>query len=60
MKPNLFSAPVQGALSTPMQIILLMTALTILPAIVMSITPFLRISIVLHFLRQALGIDGMG
>jgi flagellar biosynthetic protein FliP len=27
----------------------------LLPAIVMSVTPFLRISIVLHFLRQALG-----
>ncbi len=42
-------------LSAPMQIIILMTLLTLLPAIVMSITPFLRISIVLHFLRQALG-----
>ena len=42
-------------LSAPMQIIILMTALTLLPAIIMSITPFLRISIVLHFLRQALG-----
>ncbi|MEP6715339.1 MAG: flagellar type III secretion system pore protein FliP [Terriglobia bacterium] len=42
-------------LSAPMQIIILMTALTLLPAIMMSITPFLRISIVLHFLRQALG-----
>ena len=42
-------------LSTPMQIIILMTLLTLLPAILMSITPFLRISIVLHFLRQALG-----
>lgn len=44
-----------ASLSSPMQIILLMTGLTILPAIVMSITPFLRIAIVLHFLRQALG-----
>jgi flagellar biosynthetic protein FliP len=42
-------------LGTPMQIIILMTLLTLLPAIIMSITPFLRISIVLHFLRQALG-----
>lgn len=42
-------------LGAPMQIIVLMTLLTLLPAIVMSITPFLRISIVLHFLRQALG-----
>lgn len=47
--------PGESSLSTPMQIIILMTALTLLPAIVMSITPFLRISIVLHFLRQALG-----
>jgi flagellar biosynthetic protein FliP len=42
-------------LGTPMQIIIMMTLLTLLPAIVMSVTPFLRISIVLHFLRQALG-----
>jgi flagellar biosynthetic protein FliP len=32
-----------------------MTLLTLLPAVVMSITPFLRIVVVLHFLRQALG-----
>ena len=42
-------------LSVPMQIVILMTLLTLLPAVVMSITPFLRITIVLHFLRQALG-----
>ena len=43
------------SLSVPMQIILLLTLLTLLPAIVMSLTPFLRIVVVLHFLRQALG-----
>jgi len=32
-----------------------MTLLTLLPAILMSVTPFLRIIIVLHFLRQAIG-----
>lgn len=42
-------------LGVPMQIMLLLTALTLLPAIIVSITPFLRITIVLHFLRQALG-----
>ena len=42
-------------LSVPMQIVILLTLLTLLPALVMSITPFLRIAIVLHFLRQALG-----
>src|SRR6266436_5831059 len=43
------------SLGVPMQIVLLLTLLTLLPAILMSITPFLRITIVLHFLRQALG-----
>jgi flagellar biosynthesis protein FliP len=42
-------------LSMPMQIAVSLTLLTILPAAVMCITPFLRITIVLHFLRQALG-----
>jgi flagellar biosynthetic protein FliP len=42
-------------LSTPMQIVILMTLLTLLPAVVMAVSPFLRITIVLHFLRQALG-----
>jgi len=42
-------------LGIPMQIVIMMTLLTLLPAVVMSITPFLRITIVLHFLRQALG-----
>jgi flagellar biosynthetic protein FliP len=44
-----------GTLSAPLQIVILLTLLTLLPAIIMSVTPFLRISIVLHFLRQALG-----
>jgi flagellar biosynthetic protein FliP len=42
-------------LSVPMQIVLLLTVLTLLPAIFMSVTPFLRVVVVLHFLRQALG-----
>ena len=43
------------AVSAPMQIVILMTVLTLLPAVLMCITPFLRITVVLHFLRQALG-----
>jgi flagellar biosynthetic protein FliP len=43
------------SLSVPMQVVILLTLMTLLPAAVMSITPFLRITIVLHFLRQALG-----
>lgn len=39
----------------PIQIVLLLTGLTLLPALLVSLTPFLRITLVLHFLRQALG-----
>ena len=46
------------SLTAPLQIILLLTLLTILPAAIMSVTPFLRITVVLHFLRQALGTQG--
>lgn len=44
-----------SSLSVPMQVVILMTLLTLLPAAVMATTPFLRITVVLHFLRQALG-----
>ena len=43
------------AVSVPMQIALGLTLLTLLPAVIMCITPFLRIALVLHFLRQAIG-----
>ena len=42
-------------LGLSMQILLLMTLLTLLPAAIASLTPFLRILVVLHFLRQAVG-----
>jgi flagellar biosynthetic protein FliP len=44
-----------SGLSVPMQVVILLTLLTLLPAAVMAMTPFLRITVVLHFLRQALG-----
>lgn len=44
-----------ATVSVPMQIALSLTLLTLLPAFIMCVTPFLRITIVLHFLRQALG-----
>ncbi|MBZ5503180.1 MAG: flagellar type III secretion system pore protein FliP [Acidobacteriia bacterium] len=36
-------------------IVIVLTLLTILPALLLSMTPFVRIMIVFHFLRQALG-----
>jgi len=48
-------APGAGPLGAPMQVALLLAALAALPALLMASTPFLRITLVLHFLRQALG-----
>ena len=44
-----------ASVSVPMQVVILLTLMTLLPAAVMAMTPFLRITVVLHFLRQALG-----
>ncbi len=41
--------------STSITIIFLLTLLTLLPAILLSMTPFVRILVIFHFLRQALG-----
>ncbi len=44
-----------NSFSLPMQIVISLTLMVLLPAAIMCITPFLRIAVVLHFLRQALG-----
>ena len=44
-----------GTVSAPLQIVLLMTLLTFVPAALVMMTSFTRIAIVFHFLRQALG-----
>jgi len=48
-----------GKLTTPIRIIILMTVLTVIPAILVSITSFTRLIIVMHFIRQALGTQTM-
>jgi flagellar biosynthesis protein FliP len=48
-----------GKVSAPLQIVLLLTVLTFLPAILVTMTSFTRITIVLHFMRQALGTQEM-
>jgi flagellar biosynthesis protein FliP len=53
--PLLGISAANGSLSVPMQIVILLSLMALLPAAVMSVTPFLRITVVLHFLRQALG-----
>ena len=52
-------APAAGGgffgMSTPLELLLFMTLLSILPAILVMVTSFTRIIVVLSFLRQALG-----
>ena len=48
-----------GVVSAPLQIVVLLTLLTLLPAVLMTMTSFTRIVIVFHFLRQALGTQEM-
>jgi flagellar biosynthetic protein FliP len=48
-----------GAVSAPLQIVVLLTLLTFVPAALVMMTSFTRIAIVFHFLRQALGTQEM-
>ena len=41
--------------STPWNIVVLLTVLTLLPSLLLDMTPFARLLVVFHFLRQALG-----
>jgi flagellar biosynthetic protein FliP len=53
--PSISISDQPEAMGLPMQILLLLTMMTLIPAVLASVTPFLRIVIVLHFLRQAIG-----
>ena len=55
--PSRVNLNVQGVgnVSAPLQLVLLLTLLSFLPAILVTMTCFTRIVIVFHFLRQALG-----
>jgi flagellar biosynthetic protein FliP len=50
-------APQAGDLAIPLQILLLLTLLSFIPALLMAMTSFTRIVIVLSLLRQALGVQ---
>jgi flagellar biosynthetic protein FliP len=43
--------------SVPWSIVILLTALTLIPSVLVCMTPFARLLIVFHFLRQALGLQ---
>src|ERR1035438_9576649 len=54
MLPDL-SSRLHSSDSTPWTILFALTLITLLPAILMCMTPLVRLLVVFHFLRQALG-----
>lgn len=50
-----WAGPSGASGSVPWNILVLLTLLTLLPALLLAMTPFARLLIVFHFLRQALG-----
>ena len=49
------SSKLRAGDSTPWTILFVLTLITLLPAILMAMTPLIRLTVVFHFLRQALG-----
>ena len=49
------AAAMQNGGSTPWSIVVGLTLLTLLPALLLAMTPMVRLLVVFHFLRQALG-----
>ena len=49
------AAELAGSKSVPWAIVVGLTLLTLLPALLLSMTPLVRLLVVFHFLRQALG-----
>jgi flagellar biosynthetic protein FliP len=54
-KNNSIATELAGSKSVPWSIVVGLTLLTLLPAILLSMTPMVRLLVVFHFLRQALG-----
>jgi flagellar biosynthetic protein FliP len=55
--PNELRITGLGGGSTQLTIVVLLTFLTLIPSILICMTPFARLLIVFHFLRQALGLQ---
>jgi flagellar biosynthesis protein FliP len=55
--PNEIRITGVGSGSAPWSIVVLLTVLTLIPALLLSVTPFARLLVVFHFLRQALGLQ---
>ncbi len=54
---NALNMPALGGSSPSWTIVVLLTFLTLIPSLMLCMTPFARLLIVFHFLRQALGLQ---
>jgi flagellar biosynthetic protein FliP len=54
-KNDSIASELAGSKSVPWSIVVGLTLLTLLPALLLSMTPLVRLLVVFHFLRQALG-----
>jgi flagellar biosynthesis protein FliP len=54
-KNNSIASELAGTKSVPWSIVLGLTFLTLIPALLLSMTPLVRLLVIFHFLRQALG-----
>ena len=54
-KDSSITSELAGGKSVPWSIVVGLTLLTLLPALLLSMTPMVRLLVVFHFLRQALG-----
>lgn len=57
VNPNQFSLGGLGSNSPQWTIVVLLTFLSLIPSILICMTPFARLLVVFHFLRQALGLQ---
>ena len=55
--PNEIRITGLGSGSVPWTIVVLLTFLTLIPSLLLCVTPFARLLVVFHFLRQALGLQ---
>lgn len=55
--PNEIRITGLGSGSVPWTIVVLLTLLTLIPSLLLCVTPFARLLVVFHFLRQALGLQ---
>ncbi|HVZ59632.1 MAG TPA: flagellar type III secretion system pore protein FliP [Terriglobales bacterium] len=57
VNPNELRITGLGTSSMPWTIVVLLTVLTLIPSLLLCMTPFSRLLVVFHFLRQALGLQ---